>query len=74
MQFHPEVTAEMHEDWVQRWGDELPDHGLTADGLRADRARYSDDMQRASRALLGEYLDGLALADSRVQSADVSAR
>lgn len=69
VQFHPEVTAEMHEDWVQRWGAELPDHGLTPDGLRADRAKYSDDMQRASRALLGEYLDGLALADARQEPA-----
>ncbi|MET0726623.1 MAG: gamma-glutamyl-gamma-aminobutyrate hydrolase family protein [Leifsonia sp.] len=59
VQFHPEVTAEMHEEWVQRWGDELPDYGITLDGIRSDRDRYSDDMQRASRALLGEYLDGL---------------
>ncbi|TFV98048.1 glutamine amidotransferase-related protein [Leifsonia flava] len=73
VQFHPEVTAEMHEDWVQRWGGELPEHGLTADGLRADRARYSDDMQRASRALLGEYLDGLTVAEASSRSEHVSA-
>lgn len=59
VQFHPEVTDEMHEDWVTLWGDELPEYGHTRDSLRADRARYSARMQEASRALLGEYLDGL---------------
>ncbi|WP_395244553.1 glutamine amidotransferase [Agromyces sp. MMS24-K17] len=60
VQFHPELTDDMHEDWVQRWGDELPEYGHTRDSLRADRARYSPQMQDASRRLLGEYLEGLA--------------
>ena len=60
VQFHPEVTAEMHEDWVELWGYELAEHGHTAASMAADRDRYSNDMQRASRALLGEYLDRLA--------------
>lgn len=60
VQFHPELTDEMHEDWVVRWGDELPEYGQTRDSLRADRARFSPPMQDASRRLLGEYLDGLA--------------
>ncbi|MET0725445.1 MAG: gamma-glutamyl-gamma-aminobutyrate hydrolase family protein [Leifsonia sp.] len=59
VQFHPELTDEMHEDWVVRWGDELPEYGHTRDSLRADRARHSERMQEASRALFGEYLDNL---------------
>ncbi|WP_394554222.1 gamma-glutamyl-gamma-aminobutyrate hydrolase family protein [Agromyces sp. MMS24-JH15] len=62
VQFHPELTDDMHEDWVVRWGDELPEYGHTRDSLRADRARYSAPMQDASRRLLGEYLSGLAAA------------
>ena len=61
MQFHPEVDDEIHEDWLDAWGDELPEYGL--DGRAAARASAPDtgrSMQAASARLLGEYLDGLA--------------
>lgn len=59
VQFHPEVTAAMHDEWVALWSDELPEYGRSVQSMAADRDRYSDAMQRASRALLGDYLRGL---------------
>jgi GMP synthase (glutamine-hydrolysing) len=37
VQFHPEVTDEIHEDWLRDWGDELPEYGLSREQLRAER-------------------------------------
>jgi GMP synthase (glutamine-hydrolysing) len=59
VQFHPEVTAEMHETWLASSAAELRAEGLDPDALRADRARHSDAMQNASRALFSEWLAAL---------------
>ena len=59
VQFHPEVTDEMHEDWLRSAGPEVLAEGLDAEQLRRDRARYSSGMQQASRAMFSEWLDGL---------------
>jgi GMP synthase (glutamine-hydrolysing) len=60
VQFHPEVTDEIHEEWLREWGDELPEYGLTREQLREQRGSYGPAANAASAALLGEYLDGLA--------------
>lgn len=59
VQFHPEVTTEIHEQWLAAWGDELPAYGLSSAQLRAERVRLGPGAEAASAALLGEYLDGL---------------
>ena len=64
VQFHPEVTAEIHEDWLREWGDELPEFGLTPEQLRAERASCGPPAEAASRSILGEWLDGV---EPRVQ-------
>ncbi len=60
VQFHPEVTDEIHEDWLREWGDELAEFGLTREQLREERESYGPRAQAASAALLGEYLEGIA--------------
>ena len=60
VQFHPEVTDEIHEDWLRQWGDELPEYGLSSEQLREERASFGPRAHAASAALLGEYLEGLA--------------
>ncbi|PWC03720.1 glutamine amidotransferase-related protein [Agromyces badenianii] len=70
VQFHPEVTDEIHEDWLREWGDELPEYGLSREQLRAQRASFGPDAEAASARLLGEYLDGLAVRTA-AQSAAV---
>jgi GMP synthase (glutamine-hydrolysing) len=59
VQFHPELTDEMHEQWVRDGADELGEHAIDADALRAERERYSAAMQQASRAAFSEWLEGL---------------
>jgi GMP synthase (glutamine-hydrolysing) len=59
VQFHPELTAEMHETWLASSTAELDAEGLDADTLRRDRAEHSDAMQAASRALFSEWLAAL---------------
>jgi GMP synthase (glutamine-hydrolysing) len=59
VQFHPEVTDAIHEDWLREWGDELPEYGLSREALRAERASCGAPAEAASRAILGEYLEGL---------------
>jgi GMP synthase (glutamine-hydrolysing) len=75
VQFHPELTAAMHEEWLQlALRDEAesePDSVIDASAsaldpgaLRAERERYSADMQEASQKLFSEWLDGLGLRKS----------
>jgi GMP synthase (glutamine-hydrolysing) len=59
VQFHPEVTDDMHEDWLSASSAELAAEGLEAEVLRQERSRYSAAMQEASRLLFSEWLDGL---------------
>ncbi|WP_159096529.1 gamma-glutamyl-gamma-aminobutyrate hydrolase family protein [Miniimonas sp. S16] len=55
VQFHPEVDEEIHRGWVRQWADEIED-GPTAEQLTADRARFLEGAQAASRAMVGEWL------------------
>lgn len=59
VQFHPEITSQMHEEWLQDAPDELAAVGLDAATMRDDRARYSEPMQTASARMFSEWLDGL---------------
>jgi GMP synthase (glutamine-hydrolysing) len=59
VQFHPEVTDEMHERWLVDGTTSLAEQSLDADALRNERARYSAAMQDASRRAFSEWLDAL---------------
>jgi GMP synthase (glutamine-hydrolysing) len=59
VQFHPEVTDEMHEQWVADGYNELDEHALDPEALREDRELYSARMQEASRAAFSEWLESL---------------
>ncbi|MGR0320688.1 glutamine amidotransferase-related protein [Agromyces sp. ZXT2-3] len=60
VQFHPEVTPEIHEDWLAAWGDELPEYGLTVEGMRELQASCGPAAETASAAILGDFVEGLA--------------
>ncbi|ARJ04379.1 GMP synthase [Cnuibacter physcomitrellae] len=62
VQFHPELTAPMHEEWVATGREYLESAGLDEAALRAEAAKRLDAQQRASRALVTEYLEGLPSA------------
>lgn len=59
VQFHPEVTPEMHERWLEDSAEALAAEGVDADTLRAENERYNATMQQASRRLFSEYLDAI---------------
>jgi GMP synthase (glutamine-hydrolysing) len=60
VQFHPEVTPAIHEDWLAAWGAELPEYDLTVERMRELQAECGPAAETASSAILGEFLDGLA--------------
>jgi len=65
VQFHPEVTDEMHEHWVADGYNELDELAIDPDALRLDRERYSAAMQAASRAAFSEWLSSLDASDAQ---------
>jgi len=60
VQFHPEVDEEIVDGWIERWHHEVTDvPGASAAELRAAKERHLGAAQAASRAMVGEWLDGL---------------
>lgn len=59
VQFHPEVTDEMHETWVSDGYNELDELAIDPEALRRDREAHSARMQEASRAAFSEWLENL---------------
>jgi GMP synthase (glutamine-hydrolysing) len=60
VQFHPELTAEMHEDWLVSEPEYVAGTGQSDAQLRADRDLHSDAMQTASRDFLRDWLGNLS--------------
>ncbi|MET3769389.1 GMP synthase (glutamine-hydrolyzing) [Marisediminicola sp. UYEF4] len=59
VQFHPELTGTMYEEWIAQGTAELEKHGIDAAELLEQRDRYAEQMERAALAMLGEWLDTL---------------
>ena len=57
VQFHPEVTAAMHEDWTVRSDELFAENDVDVDEWRALGRKHNPPMQVASRAMLSEWLD-----------------
>ena len=60
VQFHPEVTTEIMEEWVRTYRHELDEEGVDAEALLEETYRRAEDSQRASQRLLRGYLDRVA--------------
>lgn len=61
VQFHPEVTDDMHEVWTLNSTELFAEEGVDADEWRALGRVHQPAMQLASRAMFSEWLDGLGL-------------
>ena len=59
VQFHPEVTDAMHDDWTADTASELRAHGITVEAWRALRDEHNATMQAASAAIFTEWLDAI---------------
>jgi len=60
LQFHPEVTTEIMEDWVRVYRHELDDEGVDPDALLAETYERAESARSASTQLLDTFLERVA--------------
>lgn len=60
LQFHPEVTTEIMDDWVRVYRHELDADGVDPDMLLEETKRRASDTRRMSRQLLERFLSDVA--------------
>ena len=66
LQFHPEVTPEIMDDWVRTYRHELDAEGVDPDALLEETNRRAAGSKRTSWRLLERFLDRVARLTSRV--------
>jgi GMP synthase-like glutamine amidotransferase len=67
LQFHPEVTTEMMDEWVRVYRHELDDDGVDPDELLEETKRRADESRRMARQLLDRFLTDIARVDVPVR-------
>lgn len=65
LQFHPEVTTEIMDDWVRVYRHELDADGVDPDGLLEETKRRAPQSRQMSRLLLERYLSHIAQLSPR---------
>jgi GMP synthase-like glutamine amidotransferase len=60
LQFHPEVTGEIMDEWIRVYRHELDADGVDPDELMEETHRRIDDSNRNARQLLERYLEQVA--------------
>jgi GMP synthase-like glutamine amidotransferase len=60
LQFHPEVTTEIMDDWVRVYRHELDADGVDPDLLLQETKRRASDTRRMSRQLMERFLSDVA--------------
>jgi GMP synthase-like glutamine amidotransferase len=60
LQFHPEVTTEIMEDWVQAYRHELDGDGVDPDALLDETYRLAPAVRQRSERLFDRFLDTIA--------------
>jgi GMP synthase-like glutamine amidotransferase len=65
IQFHPEVTNEIMEEWVRVYPHELEEHGVDPARLLVETRERIEEAHRTSRKLLESYLERVAQAGAR---------
>jgi GMP synthase-like glutamine amidotransferase len=60
LQFHPEVTPEIMDDWVRAYRHELDEEGVDPDSLLEETIGRARESRRLSWQLLERYLDRVA--------------
>ena len=68
LQFHPEVTPEIMDEWVRVYRHELDAEGVDPDALLEETHRRAEESRRTSWQLLERYLDTVARLSSRAAS------
>ena len=71
LQFHPEVTREIMDDWVRVYRHELDADGVDPDELMEETHRRIDDSNRMARALMDRFFERVArLGDAEDEAAE----
>ncbi|TMK61761.1 MAG: hypothetical protein E6G52_09670 [Actinobacteria bacterium] len=65
LQFHPEVTPEIMDEWVRAYRHELDAEGVDPDALLEETNRRAAESKRTSWRLLEGYLERVAGLGSR---------
>jgi GMP synthase-like glutamine amidotransferase len=60
VQFHPEVTPEIMDAWVQAYRHELDEHGVDPDALLAETHERAEAHRATSRKLFDAFLERVA--------------
>jgi GMP synthase-like glutamine amidotransferase len=60
LQFHPEVTTDIMDEWVRVYRHELDGDGVDPDALLAETHRVADEAKRNAMRLLDAYLERIA--------------
>jgi GMP synthase-like glutamine amidotransferase len=60
LQFHPEVTPEIMDDWVRAYRHELDGDGVDPDALLEETHRIAPDLRRRSEHLFNRFLTRIA--------------
>jgi GMP synthase (glutamine-hydrolysing) len=63
VQFHPEVTPEIMDNWVRTYRHELDDEGVDPDALLEETRRRAESTRSSSLRLLSRYVDTIAHPD-----------
>ena len=65
LQFHPEVTPEIMEEWVRAYPHELEAEGVDPQGLLEETRRRAADARRVTWRLLDRFRDVIATGARR---------
>jgi GMP synthase-like glutamine amidotransferase len=68
LQFHPELTQEIMDDWVRVYRHELDADGVDPDALLEETRRLMPESNRMARQLLRRYLSDVAGVDTTTAS------
>ena len=60
LQFHPEVTTEIMDEWVRAYRHELDGDGVDPDDLLEETKRRAEESRRNALQLLDRYLRDVA--------------
>ncbi len=69
LQFHPEVTTEIMDDWVREYRHELDGDGVDPDSLLEETKRRAIESRRMAWQLFERFLDRRRAASVRGRSA-----
>ena len=68
LQFHPEVTPQIMDNWVHAYRHELDAEGVDPDALLEETKQRAPQARKTTERLLNNFLDGIARLKSETES------